>query len=150
MLLLVRETSGKSVAEFKTYSGDSIRSQGSELCCQSSIDLRRIGADSVDYVITDPPYAGAVNYAELADFFYVWLREGLLDVYPEHFVPEVTRKTLEIIENEWRGQSVDDFKRALNQVFAECHRVLKDDGCLALMTSKLGEPLVQWQGRQLA
>ena len=128
---LVRETSGKPVAEFKTYSGDSIRSQGSELFCQSSTDLRLIPADSVDYVITDPPYAGAVNYAELADFFYVWLREGLLDVYPEYFAPEVTRKTLEIIENEWRGQSAEDFKRGLKQVFAECHRVLKDDGCLA-------------------
>ena len=45
----------------------------------------------IDIVITDPPYAGNVNYSELADFFYVWLRLILKDKYPQ-FLPEHTPK----------------------------------------------------------
>jgi len=36
----------------------------------------------VDAIISDPPYCDNVAYAELADFFYVWLRLGLKDTYP--------------------------------------------------------------------
>jgi putative DNA methylase len=42
-----------------------------------------------ELIITDPPYAGNVNYSELADFFYVWLRLILSRTYP-HFAPEIT------------------------------------------------------------
>jgi adenine-specific DNA methylase len=41
------------------------------------------------HIITDPPYVGNVNYAELADFYYVWLRLALRENYP-HFAPEFT------------------------------------------------------------
>ena len=50
------------------------------------------------HVVTDPPYVGNVNYAELADFFYVWLRLALKDNYA-HFAPEYTPKVEEIVEN---------------------------------------------------
>ena len=58
--------------------------------------------------ITDPPYVGNVNYAELADFFYVWVRLGLKNRYP-YFAPEYSPKSEEIIENRIRGKSTDDF-----------------------------------------
>ena len=87
-------------------------------------------ADSkIDIVITDPPYAGNVNYAELADFFYVWLRLVLAKSYPA-FSPEATPKAEEIIENPTRGKSAKDFEEGLTQVFSECHRVLEDSGLM--------------------
>ncbi len=92
--------------------------------------LSFIPTGSVDHVVTDPPYADAVQYSELADFFYVWLREALGDVYPKMFGAEETPKTAELVENISRGHSQFDFHEGLAEVFRECHRVLKKDGRL--------------------
>jgi hypothetical protein len=100
-----------------------------ELYARSSTEIA-YQTHSADYVITDPPYAGNVNYSELSDFFYVWLRLTLLKNYPE-FAPEVTPKIEEIIENPTRGKTAKDFENGLTQVFKECYRVLKDEGLLA-------------------
>ncbi|MGB9776187.1 MAG: DUF1156 domain-containing protein [Anaerolineae bacterium] len=105
-------------------------SRGALLRCQSSEDLSFIPDRSVDAVITDPPYFDNVQYSELADFFYVWLRLGLKGDYP-WFEPPYSERPEEIVQNERRGKSADFFVERLGQVFAECHRVLKDDGLLA-------------------
>ncbi len=86
--------------------------------------------EDVDFVVTDPPYAGNVNYSELSDFFYVWLRLVLAKQYAQ-FAPEHTPKADEIIENPARGKTREDFEEGLTQVFRECHRVLKNEGLLA-------------------
>ena len=36
-------------------------------------------------IVTDPPYYDNISYAELSDFFYVWLRPLLRDIYPDLF-----------------------------------------------------------------
>jgi adenine-specific DNA methylase len=41
---------------------------------------------SVDLVITDPPFGEIMQYAELSDFFYVWLRRTIGKDYPEMFI----------------------------------------------------------------
>jgi len=96
---------------------------------RSSQDLQEVIQAKVDYVITDPPYAGNVNYSELADFFYVWLRLILKRKYSE-FSPEITPKIEEVIENKARGKSLEDFKQGLKEVFTECFRVSKDSAPL--------------------
>ncbi|MDS0296525.1 DUF1156 domain-containing protein [Halogeometricum luteum] len=83
--------------------------------------------ESVDYIITDPPYFDNVQYSELSDFFYVWLREGLLEDY-EEFQPEVVPKAREIVANSRSGKDETFFVDSLANVFSECHRVLKSDG----------------------
>ena len=93
-----------------------------------SRNLDFIPSGSVDHIVTDPPYADAVQYSELADFFYVWLREALADVFPDLLWAEETPKSPEIVENASRGHSQDDFHTGLEDVFRECYRVLKDDG----------------------
>jgi adenine-specific DNA methylase len=98
------------------------------LLCQSSEELP-VPAGSVDAVITDPPYFNSVQYSELADFFYVWLRLVLKDRYP-HFASELTPKLSEIVQNTSQGKDAQYFLEGLAQVFAECHRVLKDDGAM--------------------
>jgi adenine-specific DNA methylase len=99
------------------------------LNCQSSESLSFIPDKSVDAVITDPPYFDNVQYSELADFFYVWLRLALKDVY-DWFRPELSGRTSEIVKNDKLGKTMDFFNKGLRLVFVECHRVLKDDGLL--------------------
>jgi adenine-specific DNA methylase len=46
-------------------------------------------------VVTDPPYYDAIAYADLSDFFYVWLKRTLGDVFPLNFATPQTPKTEE-------------------------------------------------------
>jgi adenine-specific DNA methylase len=99
------------------------------LWAQTSEDLYSIPDHSVDAVITDPPYCDNVAYAELADFFYVWLRLGLNDAYP-WFAAELSPKAREIVQNEAQDKDEEFFFQGLTRVFRECHRVLNDDGLM--------------------
>lgn len=92
-------------------------------------DSKAIRVGVANLIITDPPYAGNVNYAELSDFFYVWLRLILSKTY-SHFAPEITPKTDEIIENPTRGKSAEDFKEGLTEVWNRCYESLNDGGLM--------------------
>lgn len=108
------------------------------LRCDSSEDLSWIPERSVDAVITDPPYFDNIMYSELADFFYVWLRLGLADIYP-WFKPPYSSRDRELVQNEKLGKTTDFFRKGLTTVFRQCHRVLKDDGLL-IFTFHHNEP----------
>jgi putative DNA methylase len=82
-----------------------------------------IAARSVDAVLTDPPFFDNVNYSQLADFFHVWQRHILGDDGCR--AAASTRATGEVQHGE---EAV--FCDRLQSVWAECHRVLKDDGLL--------------------
>lgn len=86
-------------------------------------------ASPCDYVVTDPPYGGNVNYSELSDFFHVWLRLLLKDRYAE-FAPEYTPKVEEIIENSSRKQGPDQFREGMQDVLSACAEKLPVDGLL--------------------
>lgn len=89
---------------------------------------RMVEADgSVDYIITDPPYYDNVQYLELSDYFYVWLREVLKQDYDE-FQPELVAKAREIVVNSRAGKSKRFFIESLTNLFSEANRVLKPDG----------------------
>ncbi len=61
---------------------------------------------------TDPPYYDNVSYADLSDYFYVWLRAGLKDVYPELFATLLTPKAEELVATPFRfGGDQDAAKR---------------------------------------
>ena len=47
---------------------------------------------SQDAVITDPPYYDNISYADLSDFFYVWLKRSVGWLYPDDFGNELTPK----------------------------------------------------------
>jgi putative DNA methylase len=112
-----------SFAELQNSEGNAL------LLCGNSEHLDLPDA-SVDAVITDPPYFDNVQYSELADFFYVWLRLGLQNRYPA-FRPELTPKEEEVVKNLRREKDSASYLEGLTAVFRECHRVLKDDGVLA-------------------
>jgi len=84
---------------------------------------------SLDLIVTDPPYAGSVQYAEMSDWSYVWLHKVLKDVYPDEFGTDITLKSQEIIEDQ-AMKNADWYFDQLTEAWQECHRVLKDDGLL--------------------
>ncbi len=60
-------------------------------------DARQLGHPMPLVIATDPPYYDNIGYADLSDFFYVWLRPTLKDVYPELFSTLLTPKEAELI-----------------------------------------------------
>ena len=87
-----------------------------------------------DAVLTDPPYYINVPYADLSDFFYVWLKRTVGDIYPDLFATPLTPKSQEIGQMaHWdpNRYSVKDkawFEEMLTKAFLEIRRVLKPDG----------------------
>ncbi len=96
----------------------------------SATELAGIQSRSIDLLITDPPYAGSVQYAEMSDWSYVWLHHVLKDVYPDEFGAEITLKAQEVIEDN-DSKDARFFFDNLAQAWREAHRVLVDDGLLA-------------------
>jgi putative DNA methylase len=99
----------------------------------------------VSHFITDPPYVGNVNYAELSDFFYVWLRLGLKDFYQE-FAPEFSPKANEIVENVTRGKTRQEFYTGLSAVFSHIHSKVPDDGLLVFTFHHTDQEGTVWEG----
>ena len=69
------------------------------LTCKSGDSLDHIADASVDCVVMDPPYYDNVMYAELSDFFYVWLKRTAGYVYPDLFRRQLTDKDNEAVAN---------------------------------------------------
>lgn len=61
----------------------------------SSGDKKQFENKSLTSVITDPPYYDAIAYADISDFFYVWLKKTLIDIYPITFSTPQTPKNEE-------------------------------------------------------
>lgn len=93
--------------------------------------------NSVDLVCVDPPYYNNVQYAELSDYFYVWQRRTLKDLYPELFRRRVTNKRDEAVANPARDGSAagaaQEYQRLMGEIFAECRRVIKNNGIMTIM-----------------
>jgi putative DNA methylase len=53
-------------------------------------------------ISTDPPYYDNIGYAELSDFFYVWMEKTLRDVYPEVFTTIAVPKAAELVATPYR------------------------------------------------
>jgi putative DNA methylase len=116
-------------------------------------ELSRLEGERFDVVVTDPPYADDVAYAELSDFYYVWLKRALSGVeggelrprfLPEAFFDEFGIEIptqwqrfapREVSENEGRwehfGMKVT-FADLLSRAFSNVVRFLKEDGHLVV------------------
>jgi putative DNA methylase len=69
-------------------------------CAQADAMSQHLGIDKI--ISTDPPYYDNVGYADLSDFFYVWLRRSLKDVYPNLFATLATPKAEELVASPYR------------------------------------------------
>ena len=104
----------------------------------SATDLPRPN-NFFDAVFTDPPYYNNVPYADLSDFFYVWLKRTVGDLYPELFATPLTPKNNEITEmagwdsRRYAYKDKNFFEENLRKSFQEIFRVLKPNGIAVIV-----------------
>ncbi len=107
----------------------------------SKVLIRRASAtelpfenESLDAVLTDPPYYNSVPYADLSDFFYVWLKRTVGDIFPDLFATPLVPKTDEICEmagwdsKRYAHKDKRFFESEITKAFQEIYRVLKPGG----------------------
>lgn len=118
-----------------------------------SIKCHKMSATNLDYpdnffdaVITDPPYYDNIPYADLSDFYYVWLKRIVGDIYPKIFNTPLNPRIEECIQNDTltrrmklqdkRKNSIKDkdfFEEKLTDSFKEIYRTLKDNGIAVII-----------------
>lgn len=99
-----------------------------EIICGDSTKLQ--GTTLFDGVFTDPPYFGNVQYAELMDFCYVWLRKLAGTTYPE-FASNTTRNAGELTGNINMGRDLVHFTEGMSATFRMAAARLKTGSPLA-------------------
>jgi putative DNA methylase len=93
---------------------------------------------NLDLVVTDPPYFDAIAYADLSDFFYVWLKRLIGGVQSEIFRTPLTPKSEEATALRHRHNGKVDaadahFRNKLGQVLDAAKKCLKDTGLVSIM-----------------
>lgn len=94
-----------------------------------AVQISAMSRDYADLVVsTDPPYYDNIGYADLSDFFYVWLRKSLRTIHPSVVGTMLTPKADELVANPYRHggkQGAEKFFiEGFNSVF---HRIREDD-----------------------
>ena len=99
----------------------------------------------IQSIVVDPPYYSSIMYAELSDFFYVWMKEYLEDIFPDVFNDELTDKENEAVANSARFDGVagkgssktqlakEEYESKMADIFSELYRVLDDGGVMTVM-----------------
>jgi putative DNA methylase len=83
-------------------------------------------------ISTDPPYYDNIGYADLSDFFYIWLRRSLRGLYPEIFETMLVPKSEELIANPFRfangkSEAKEFFERGMVNTFTQTFKYVIDD-----------------------
>ena len=125
----------------------------------NAADLSQVETGSVHHICVDPPYYDNVMYAELSDFYYVWLKRSVGQLYPDFFRDPLTNKDEEAVANPARFKPLTpaptgssgtgsprgrgagkarelaerDYQRKMAATFREMYRVVRDDGVLTVM-----------------
>ena len=91
-----------------------------------------------DAVITDPPYYDNIPYADVSDFFYVWLKRAVGHLHPEHLSAPLSPKKAEAtaLASRHKGnmeKARAEYELLMAQAFADAHRVLKRGGLLGVV-----------------
>ena len=89
----------------------------------------RLATDAI--VATDPPYYDNIDYADLSDFFYVWQRRTLRDVWPDLFRRVLVPKKEELVATSYRhgGKAAAEqfFMEGIGKALANMHASGRDD-----------------------
>lgn len=116
-----------------------------ELSQGSATQLPNIADASIAAVVVDPPYDDNVQYCELSNFFYVWLKRTVGHHHPEWFSTNLADGDEEAVNNHVRNGETDSKARSakssaqqfyrdkMRDVFREAHRVLRPEGALTVM-----------------
>ncbi len=74
-------------------------------------DVQKLAQTKPVIISTDPPYYDNIDYADLSDFFYVWLRRSLRDVFPDLFATMAVPKAEELVATPYRHGSKENAER---------------------------------------
>jgi putative DNA methylase len=106
-------------------------------------NMKEIPDKSIECIVVDPPYAENVMYGEVMNFFYVWMKRTLGDIFPEVFKSELTDTSEEAVANsslfkDAKSKSAkklaeQHYQSKMEACFKEMNRVLRDDGRLIVM-----------------
>jgi putative DNA methylase len=113
---------------------------GTVECCSAC--NHPLPSDSADAFITDPPYYDAVPYADLSDYFYVWLKRSVGDRYPNLFSSPLSQKKGEVVQLAERNPAYsyktrDYFESLMKDALVEGRRILKPAGvCIVVFAHK--------------
>lgn len=128
---------GQVVRAYRELAGLLPRGNGVKLLHGDAAGLTQVPDGAVHLVCVDPPYYDNVMYAELSDFFYVWLKRSLRHTHPDLFRGALTEKGREAVVNRsrWNSRAEADahYRRRMKDCFQEMRRVLHPDGLLTLM-----------------
>lgn len=91
-----------------------------------SRNLDFIPDNSVDIILTDPPYGNNLMYSELIDFFHSWIYQSSIGK-KIGFTTPLSPKLEEVIVNSVQNKTFNDYENGLANIFTECNRVLKDN-----------------------
>jgi adenine-specific DNA methylase len=91
-----------------------------------------------DYVVTDPPYDDAISYADLSDFFYVWLKRSIGSLFPNVFSTPLTPKAEEATSLKHRHEGSQErarahYQRLLKESFSEALRLVREPKLVTVM-----------------
>jgi len=89
----------------------------------ASISVEGLPEASVDMVLTDPPYFANVQYSELMDFCYAWLRHLMPDT--PFFEHNTTKSDDEVTGNVTGGRGIDAFAESLSGVYRAAAHALR-------------------------
>ena len=83
-------------------------------------------------ISTDPPYYDNIGYADLSDFFYVWMRRTLKDTYPKLFRTMLVPKVEELVATPYRfdgsvERARDFFEDGMYHTFCQVHTYARED-----------------------
>ena len=96
-----------------------------------------LAPESIDAIVTDPPYYDAIPYADLSDFFYVWLKRTVGDLYEPVFDAPLTPKSGELVQHSGRdgGQGVakKKYEDGMEAAFRAAWTALKPDGRMVIV-----------------
>jgi len=118
---------------------------GVEATQGSATSLIHLADQSLDAIVVDPPYSHNVQYSELADFFYVWLKRSQGHRHREWFSSLLCENIQEAVRNDARFRTAKmkaseaatlakaHYQRLMTEVFTEAHRVLRPEGVLTVM-----------------
>jgi putative DNA methylase len=95
---------------------------------QASATEHSLPDDISNCFFTDPPYYDAVPYADLSDFFYVWLKRTLQDLHKELFQDILSPKDRECIVDEVKKKDKIYFEETMGKTMAEGRRILAPNG----------------------
>ena len=106
---------------------DGMPARGVGVGNQHSAQAQTIGVDKL--IATDPPYYDNIGYADLSDFFYVWLRRSLKPVFPDLFATVAVPKAEELVATPYRHGSkaraeaffLDGMTKAIGRLATQAH-----------------------------